>query len=75
MSEEPVRPSGQRAPRASIALFAGIAIGFVLGAFVGPTLLRSTDDNARSAPQQSPGATPFSGPIGAEGGGFDGEPV
>ncbi|MBV8726356.1 MAG: hypothetical protein JO233_01115 [Candidatus Eremiobacteraeota bacterium] len=58
------------------ALFGGIAIGFLLGAIVGPAIKRAAEERLpRKSSTDAPGSTPFTGPIGAEGGGFDGEPL
>ncbi|MBV8689874.1 MAG: hypothetical protein JOZ59_07205 [Candidatus Eremiobacteraeota bacterium] len=59
-----------------VALLGGIAIGFVLGAFIAPRIRRSIDERLGvSGTYEAPGSTSFTGPIGAEGGGYDGEPL
>lgn len=78
MSQEPAGPQrdGDAAPNMLGALLGGVAIGFLLGALVGPAALRTAEQygTRRRVPNGS-GASRFSGPIGAEGGGFDGEPL
>jgi len=61
-------------PKALGTLFFGAAIGFVLGALAGPAIMKKSSEWTASPPER-PGSTPFSGPIVAEGGGYDGEPV
>ncbi len=59
-----------------IALIGGIAIGFLLGALIAPKMTRGFEERmSPSRPQKTAGSTSFTGPMGAEGGGFDGEPL
>ena len=59
-----------------IALFGGIAIGFLLGALFGPRVTRAMRERKpHLEPSEASSSTGFTGPIGAEGGGFDGEPL
>ena len=58
------------------ALFGGIAIGFLLGGLIAPAIKRASEKRLPAAqPSEKPGSTIFSGPLGEEGGGFDGEPL
>jgi hypothetical protein len=76
MSEEPAPQRGSPAPNMLGVLFGGVAVGFVLGALLGSAVMRTAEQQGtRRGASDASGSTSFSGPIGAEGGGFDGEPL
>jgi hypothetical protein len=77
MSEEPeLQRESRGEPNMLGVLFGGVAVGFLLGALAGSAVMRTAEQyGTRRAAPEAPGSTSFSGPLGAEGGGFDGEPL
>jgi len=78
MSQEPVRSQREGDATSNMlgVLLGGVAIGFLLGALLGPAVMRTAGEyGARRQPSAATGPSPFSGPLGTEGGGFDGEPL
>ncbi|MBV9403111.1 MAG: hypothetical protein JO018_05200 [Candidatus Eremiobacteraeota bacterium] len=56
-------------------LVGGIAIGLVLGTLFGPRITRMMQERTQPQRAETQESTSFTGPMGAEGGGYDGEPL